>query len=80
MNKEQLDKGNELQKGIEDFENKIEAAKTGLSYPENVSIKIHFNGYNPYDLDMVMKMEVIEIFKKHYEELLKAAKEEFKNL
>jgi len=31
MKKEQLNRGIELQKGIEDFENKIEAAINGLA-------------------------------------------------
>lgn len=42
MNKEQLKRGNELQKYIEDIETKIEAAKAGLDYPEHVSINVLF--------------------------------------
>ena len=59
MNKEQLKRGNELQQHIEDIETKIEASKAGLDYPEHVSIKICFNGYNPYELDTIMKKETI---------------------
>lgn len=55
MNKEQLKRGNELQQYIEDIEEKIEAAKAGLDYPEHVSIKICFNAYSPYELDTIMK-------------------------
>lgn len=80
MNKEQLKRGNELQHYIEDIEKKIEAAKTGLDYPENVSIKICFNAYNPYELDTIMKKETIIAFKEHHEKLLEEAKAEFSNL
>ena len=69
MNKEQLKRGNELQQHIEDIETKIEASKAGLDYPEHVSIKICFNGYNPYELDTIMKKETIQAFKDHYEKL-----------
>ena len=80
MNKEKLKRGNELQLLIEDIENKIEASKTGLDYPEHVSIKICFNGYNPYELDTIMKKETIQSFKEHYEKLLEEAKAEFDSL
>lgn len=80
MNKEQLKRGNELQQYIEDIETKIEAAKVGLDYPENVSIKICFNSYGVYELNTIMKKETIQAFKEHYEKLLKEAKAEFENL
>ena len=80
MNKEQLKRGNELQQRIEDIENKIEASKAGLDYPENVSIKICFNAYSPYELDTIMKKETIQAFKEHYENLLEEAKAEFDSL
>ena len=80
MNKEQLKRGNELQKDIEDFLEKVKAAESALKFPENVSIKIHFNAYGPYELDTILKEEAITIFKQHYEELLEKAKAEFDSL
>ena len=80
MNKEQLKRGNDLQQRIEDIENKIEASKVGLDYPEHVSIKICFNAYSPYELDTIMKKETIQAFKAHYEKLLEETKAEFDSL
>lgn len=80
MTQEQLKRGLELQKNIEDLKNKIEAAKSGLKFPEGTSIKIHFNGYNPYELDVILKKDTIDMFKDHCEKLLKDAEVEFENI
>jgi len=80
MDKVQLKRGNELQEIIEELRTKVEAAESGLKYPEHVSIKIQFNGYNPYDLETIMKEEAIAMFKQHYEKLLKEAETEFESL